>query len=74
MQNHDKRTKLLNILEQQYQLNSLMQILDKFFECEKDFCSSIVDAQVLYSYINKKHRKITDRLDKFIAEYSDYLK
>lgn len=74
MQNHDKRRKLLNILEQQYQLNSLMQILDKFFECEKDFYSSIADAQILYSFINKKHRKITDRLDKFNAEYSDYLK
>lgn len=68
------RTQLLNILEQQYQLNSLMQTLDKFFECEKDFCSSIADAQVLYSFINKKHRKITDKLDKFIAVYSDYLK
>lgn len=64
----------MNILEQQYQLNSLMQILDKFFECEKDFCSSNADAQVLYGFINKKHKKITNRLDKFIADYSDYLK
>lgn len=71
--NSTERKHLLDILLQIEELNSLLQILDKYFLFERDNNYSIDIAYKLFNYICKKHNKLINKIDKHIADYTEFI-
>lgn len=71
--NSNERKHLENILFEEEKLNSLLQILNKYFLYERDYNDSIDTAYQLFNYICKKHNKLINKIDKHIIDYTELI-
>lgn len=60
--------KINNIIRDEFIINNLMEIIEKYFEAEALNCDQILYVQDLFKYIHKKHKKISQKIDNLILE------
>ncbi len=68
-----ERNRLLDILAEEENLYSLLKILDKYFLYERENNDAIKTAYILFDYIRRKYKKIIDKLDNHITEYTEFI-